>query len=497
MAERSRTHPWIAVAAVAAVIAGVTLTGWGRGDRPEAAASGASPRRAWWYWHHPFRLSTDEVTRLRSARCDRLYVHAGNVDESHGALTLTGRQRFETAAPCDLFAVLRIHPRAHAALVRAGGAAALAGLLRDVSLPEGVRGVQLDADIPTAQLADFTRFLADLRGRLPDGWALSVTALPDWLRSRDYPRLCSGVDEIAPQFYGNRWPSAGKPPPPLWETDHLLEQVRRSACGPARVWVGLPSYGRCVVLDPSGRPVGVRHDIDPERLLDDPDWSAETAVTRDAPKTIAEALHLEDSLSVHADRDAEAGPMLAEAGITLWFQWPRVSALERVSRSIEALREPRVAGVCFFRWPAPGEPLAVDLAPARNAAEPGLTVTATRRERDVTITVTNRGADPPLLPDGVRVEIVTGGAEVEAASEVEYRLGETPCSPLRADRAVLSRAVLRPGARWNVGRVREASGAVSVRAFWRDDRGQEQVATAEIQASTHTASGRSPERSVR
>jgi hypothetical protein len=323
---------------------------------------------------------------------------------------------------------------------------------------------------------------------LPHGWALSITALPDWLRSRDYPQLCSAVDELAPQFYGNRWPAAGKPPPPLWETEGLLEQVRRSVAGPARVWVGLPSYGRCVVLDPRGRPVGVRHDVDPALLLDEVDWSVLVAANRNASSVADERRPVEDTLALHADRDADAGPLMAEAGTTLWFQWPRAEALEQFSQAIAGLREPQVAGVCYFRWPAPGEPLAV--APGADGAESALAVHATRQGSAVSIVVTNRGADAPAMPQGVRVEIVTAGAEVEASSAVEYRLGETPCSPLRADRAVVSRALLRPGARWEACRVRNAGSAVSARVFWRDGRGEECVASAELPGLASGVTGR-------
>lgn len=481
MAVRSPKRSWLLAAITLAGVVLIALSGLVRPPRKQAAAAGDAEglafRRAWWYWHHPFRLSAEELKTLQAARCDRLYVHAGNLVLDGGALALTGRQRFEAAAPCELYAVVRVQPRTHDRVLGPGGADSVADLLRNASLPEVVRGLQLDADIPTAQLPAYARFLAELRVRLPHGWALSITALPDWLRSRDYPRLCSAVDEIAPQFYGNRWPTAGKPPPPLWETDGLLEQVRRSASGSAQVWVGLPSYGRCVVLDPSGCPIGVRHDVDPMPLLDEVDWRVRVSTSHGASPTVDRRRPLEDTLALHADRDAEAGPLGAEAGSTLWFQWPRVGALQEFSRAIEALREPRVAGVCFFRWPAPGEPLAV----TPRSVEPsmaGLAVTTTRRGREVLVTVMNHGVDAPLLTDGVRVEIETAGAEVQAASDIEYRLGETPCSPLRADRAVLSRAVLRPGASWEVCRLRDAEDPVPIRASWRDGEGRMQVVSA-------------------
>lgn len=481
MTVRRPGSRWLVAATLAFGAVAVGLSGWGQRALGHAAGSNAAARppfrRAWWYWHHPFRLSAGERAKLQAAQCDRLYVHAGNLVENGGALALTGRQRFETAAPCELYAVVRVHPSTHERLLGSGGVEAVAALLRRASLPEGVRGVQLDADIPTAQLPEYARFLTALRERLPRDWRLSITALPDWLRSRDYPQVCTAADEIAPQFYGNRWPTAGKPPPPLWETDGLLEQARRSAVGPAQVWVGLPSYGRCVVLGPKGRPIGVRHDVDPTRLLEEGDWSVRTSRTRETSPIADERQPSEDTLALHADRDAASGALAAQSGSMLWFQWPRVGALEQFGRAIEALREPRIAGVCFFRWPAPGEPLAVEPDLRPNRAEQDLAITVKPQGTQFLVTVTNRGIDAPLLPEGVRVEIAAPDVEMEDVAVIEHRFGDSPCSPLRADRVSLTRALLRPGARWDVCRLRDLEGPVPIRVSWRDNQGRLQFAT--------------------
>ncbi|MCC2670782.1 MAG: hypothetical protein K0Q72_3253, partial [Armatimonadetes bacterium] len=396
-----------------AVLLTAVAATWGLGTRLSA---GSPPpfQRAWWYWHHPFRLSAAEVGQLRTAGCSRLYVHAGTLEPQAGRLTLTSRQQWLTPAPGELFAVLRVHPAAHRLLLGEGGPDALVDLLYSARLPESVRAVQLDADIPTAQLRAYAATLRRVRQRLPDGWELSITALPDWLRSQEYSRLCESVDEIAPQFYGNRWPEAGKRPPALWEAESLLSQVRRSAAGRARVWVGLPSYGRCIVLEPRGRPIGVRHDLAPEPLLDDADWSTIAAEARGGAVT-------EDTLALRAEAEALAGPLTVAAGSALWFQWPRLDALERVTGEIEALRLPRVAGACYFRWPAPGEPLAPRQPYVSPSTGVSLQVTAERSGRSVLVRVVNRGTDAPLPSAGVRLEVQTGGAEVVSNSPVEYR----------------------------------------------------------------------------
>jgi len=165
-----------------ALLTSAAGAGWYAAARTEARP--APFRRAWWYWHHPFRLSSDEAARLRGAGCERLYVHAGDLAARGGTLILTRPQRFESTPPCDLFLVLRVHPAAHDLLLGPAGAKEVAARLAALPAPAGVSGVQLDADVPTARLAEYARMLSTLRELLPQPWELSITALPDWLRRR-------------------------------------------------------------------------------------------------------------------------------------------------------------------------------------------------------------------------------------------------------------------------------------------------------------------------
>jgi hypothetical protein len=462
-------------------VVGVALLGGGwalSGPRPTARPEF---QRAWWYWHHPFRLSADEVRDLRRANCVRLYVHAGTLVARVGRLELTSPQRFESAAPCDLYAVLRIHPGAHPLLLTPEGPARITKLVQAAKWPANVRGLQLDADIPTARLADYAHLLAGVRHQLPVGWTLSVTALPDWLGSRDYARVCDAVDEVAPQFYGNRWPVAGRKPPPLWETADWERLAGKATAGRARAWIGLPSYGRCVVLDPQGRPLGVRHDLDPEALLETTDW------TTASPNAETASAQTEDSLTLRAATQAVAGSLMVEPGATLWFQWPRVEALQRAEQELAALRTPGVAGVCYFRWPAPREPLALRPQPhaEKQPAQP-LTLAFQRSAEGTRLIVRNEGSDAPLLSKGAAVTLTGDLAGVESGAFGEYRLGDEPCSALRADRAVFSRTLLRPGSQWTVCRLSSKAGRIAARLTWQDGTSLSHTITAERTPETRT-----------
>ena len=70
-----------------------------------------------------------------------------------------------------------------------------------------LRGVQLDFDASTAHLADYARFLREVRVSLPPGCKLSVTGLMDWASQanpEDLDQLSGAVDELIFQTYRGR-----------------------------------------------------------------------------------------------------------------------------------------------------------------------------------------------------------------------------------------------------------------------------------------------------
>lgn len=70
-----------------------------------------------------------------------------------------------------------------------------------------VDGLQVDFDARTRGLADYARFLADLRRRLPAEYQLSITGLMDWSAQgnpRELKDLAGVVDEVVIQTYQGR-----------------------------------------------------------------------------------------------------------------------------------------------------------------------------------------------------------------------------------------------------------------------------------------------------
>lgn len=68
-----------------------------------------------------------------------------------------------------------------------------------------VVGLQVDFDAATHQLADYARFLRELRQQLPPEFALGVTGLLDWAKTGDVATLNGlAVDELVIQSYQGR-----------------------------------------------------------------------------------------------------------------------------------------------------------------------------------------------------------------------------------------------------------------------------------------------------
>jgi hypothetical protein len=68
-------------------------------------------------------------------------------------------------------------------------------------------GLQIDFDAKTKGLADYAKFLRELRRRLPKEYKLSITGLLDWSANGDpagLQALAGTVDEIVLQTYQGR-----------------------------------------------------------------------------------------------------------------------------------------------------------------------------------------------------------------------------------------------------------------------------------------------------
>jgi hypothetical protein len=102
-----------------------------------------------------------------------------------------------------------------------------------------------------------------------------------------------------------------------------------------------------------------------------------------------------------------------------------------------------------------------------------------RMGNTVRVAVVNGSSDSPVLGKDLELMVVPPrGAEVLADGPVAWENGSAPVSAFRAQRAVFTRALLRPGRRWEVCGVRNARGRVRATVRWQDADGRWREVTA-------------------
>jgi hypothetical protein len=127
-------------------------------------------------------------------------------------------------------------------------------LTRWGAFPRGVwGGLEIDYDCPTRALAQYVRFLADLRSRLPADTGLSVTVLPTWITSYRLRDLLAIPDQSVLQVHSVIDPHRGLFDPTL-ARGWIAAYGRLS---PRPFYVALPDYGSRVEFDRKNRLVDV------------------------------------------------------------------------------------------------------------------------------------------------------------------------------------------------------------------------------------------------
>jgi len=157
----------------------------------------AKPPTSYWIW--------TGITPEPYMQGAPLYIFQGTLSEEKGVLKHTREGLSPHALAHEIHLVYRAtHPIPDAKNILAVFHTQRLGWEK-----HGVRvkGIQIDADVPTRRLKDYAKDLARLRARLGKTYALSVTGLGDWTGApyrRDFLALTRAVDEMVIQLYQAR-----------------------------------------------------------------------------------------------------------------------------------------------------------------------------------------------------------------------------------------------------------------------------------------------------
>jgi hypothetical protein len=215
-----------------------------------------------------------------------------------------------------------------------------------------VVGVQLDIDSPTDELAEYAKYLHEFRRAMPQGLALSITALLDWFRSGTaIADVIREVDEFVPQFYDVNAESfegggsiAGKIDAARWSP--VFNRLGK------RYRIGISTFGRARLIP---REAGDRSKllrISTFRDLVPLDIAANSAFRLEADRNAAS----EVVLNYRVTKKVRVGYTDFDPGDTVQFVLTTPDAIRTAVERAHKMGG-NVAGVIFFRWPDIGESL--------------------------------------------------------------------------------------------------------------------------------------------
>jgi hypothetical protein len=177
-----------------------------RGDArplPPSPLRGAPPTILW-AWEEPEDLRTLDPRQAGVAfLADRVFLD----QELH---VIPRRQQLLLAPATWTEAVVRIEATPRFGATDALRNATVAQLLRTAALP-GIRGLQIDFDATQSQRPFYAAVLRQLRGELPPGFPLTITALLSWCSVQNGWLANLPIDQAVPMNFrlgehAGRWP---------------------------------------------------------------------------------------------------------------------------------------------------------------------------------------------------------------------------------------------------------------------------------------------------
>jgi len=119
------------------------------------------------------------------------------------------------------------------------------------------RGIEIDYDCGTGSLPRYRDFLRLLRATLDRRYALSITALPNWLGSRDLRDVLSEVDESVLQVHSVMNPRQG-----LFDKTVAADWVRKWSAQTTKPFlIALPTYWSRVSWNQAGRVTAIESEV--------------------------------------------------------------------------------------------------------------------------------------------------------------------------------------------------------------------------------------------
>lgn len=182
------------------------------------------------------------------------------------SLPLDGPALQATRRPVSL--VVRIGPRAGPWEATAAPTRLVVNAVRDAWAAARRAGLapaelQVDFDAATARLANYRELLRIVREEVAPP-RLVFTALPDWLRSADFPALAAEADAYVLQVHSLEKPRRYEDDYGLFSPDRARAWLAQASALGRAFRVALPTYGYRLVFDAAGKFVALEAEGTPQ-----------------------------------------------------------------------------------------------------------------------------------------------------------------------------------------------------------------------------------------
>lgn len=134
--------------------------------------------------------------------------------------------------------------------------------IRELPPPGNGPEVQLDFDCPSSRLSGYAMLLTKLKQRVP-GQQWTITVLPSWLKSRQWPALLDACDSFVLQVHSLELPESDKRFVDLCDIAQSKNWVEAASQYRRPFRVALPTYRSDVLFDRAGKVTGVSSETDP------------------------------------------------------------------------------------------------------------------------------------------------------------------------------------------------------------------------------------------
>lgn len=198
----SRLRSLLPVILLGLVALGLVVRARNRAKAPAlpAAVMQQEPQTMLWAWETP-----DDLRALDPQRAGVAFL-AREILLSHDLNVRPRRQPLRVAPGAWLMAVVRVETAPEFTPSREMERRAAQAIAQAAQLP-GVRALQVDFDATATQRDFYAAALRNLRGDLPPGTPLSITALASWCGPHSWLKSLP-VDEAVPMFFRMGGPAA-------------------------------------------------------------------------------------------------------------------------------------------------------------------------------------------------------------------------------------------------------------------------------------------------